>query len=249
MPSLVEQDDLSKNTNNHQMSSTLEPTDLTSLNPVRVMATPSSTNFASSLNTKTNNSKCMCNNSASSLLVCSSSSLCANCMNNNELYIDSNSASSSSIGSMGGMGPVLVHNHPSSMTMPDSQSSTNINDTTNMPITNDIALVSSSNSTRSRSSSRSGGGTSSNSSLNTHNLIRDIPHLNNPRIGKHGKSKRCLNKRNKRPLSTSSAANTGANDTFSGRLSIKSKSGKKRSLTTPRYVPLSINPTSDDHST
>jgi hypothetical protein len=280
MPSIVEQNESNESNTNNMNSKLVESSGdhLTSLNhasatrnnnnssSIGVASHPSSnTNFASSLATKNNNPSCMCNSSASSLLLCSSNIFCANCLHNNELYIESNSASSSSLGSMAGgesttvlLSGGHVNHHPSPLTLSDTQGAgdiTNSNETTLLAAANmaDITMVSCSNSTRSRSSSRSGG-TSSNSSMNTHNLIRESQNLNNPRIGKQGKSKRCLNKRAKRPLSTSSAANTiVSNDTTTCRLALKNSrsgvGGKKRSSTAPRYLPLPVSSTPNDHLT
>jgi hypothetical protein len=106
----------------------------------------------------------------------------------------------------------------------------------------EMVTASCSNSTRSRSSSRSGGGgTSSNSSLNTHNLVRESLSGNPPlRVCKHGsKNKRCLSKRAKRPSMVSTASGNVVCNENSRLAATKLRSSKKRvPFTASRYVPV-----------
>ena len=196
----------------------------------------------SQINTVTVIKSCLCTSNTSSILICSSSSFCANCLNNNELYNDTNSASSSSIGSMGPVQTEPRNILTSSVIEPEQQQQ--------QPITI-LATTSCSNSTRSRSSS--GGGSSSNSSFNvaSRNVMKETQSSNMAykyqKVGKlTGKvtligSKKFSNKRAKRPLSAAVSNSASLSKSVDETASIKTtrakrKGNKKRDYNSSQYL-------------
>lgn len=101
MPSYIDVDESTRN--NQMMTSAATPLSKMVV-PTDVIIDSSAVDDAVKTTIKPNSTGHVCllntNSSGSSILLCSSSSFCAHCLNNNEIYNDTNSASSSSIGSL-----------------------------------------------------------------------------------------------------------------------------------------------------